>query len=75
MQPLLLVKVCVLLGVVVLFWVAGFDIIYSLQDFEFDQNEKLNSLPVLLGKPNALIASRFFHFLSVLAGGLGPPSL
>ena len=57
----------VLLGVVVLFWVAGFDIIYSLQDFEFDRNEKLNSLPVLLGKPKALIASRFFHFLSVLA--------
>ena len=51
----------VLLSFVVLFWVSGFDIIYALQDEEFDKSQKLNSIPVLLGKSNALILSRILH--------------
>jgi len=54
----------VLLSFVVLFWVSGFDIIYALQDEEFDKSQKLNSIPVLLGKSNALILSRILHGLS-----------
>jgi 4-hydroxybenzoate polyprenyltransferase len=49
----------------VLFWVAGFDIIYALQDIDFDKSENLKSLPVRLGKTNALLLSGFFHLLSV----------
>lgn len=47
----------------VLFWVAGFDMIYSLQDVEIDQNLKLYSIPSKIGKRNALILSKVFHFL------------
>ena len=42
-------------------WTAGFDIIYSCQDFEFDQREGLFSLPARLGIGAALNVSRFFH--------------
>lgn len=56
----------ILFSVVVLFWVAGFDIIYSLQDEEFDKEHKLHSIPVLLGNEKALIFSKFLHFISVL---------
>ncbi|HEY4800588.1 MAG TPA: UbiA-like polyprenyltransferase, partial [Bacteroidia bacterium] len=38
---------------IVLFWVSGFDIIYALQDEEFDRSKNLKSIPVLLGKKNA----------------------
>ena len=51
---------------IVLFWVAGFDIIYSLQDENFDTENNLNSIPVYLGKKNALLFSRFLHFISFL---------
>ena len=44
----------ILLGVAVLFWVAGFDIIYALQDQDFDKANKLNSMPVLFGHTGAL---------------------
>jgi 4-hydroxybenzoate polyprenyltransferase len=54
----------VLLSFVVLFWVSGFDIIYALQDEEFDKKYKLKSIPVLLGKKNALILSSVLHFFS-----------
>lgn len=47
----------------VLFWVAGFDMIYSLQDVEIDQNLKLYSIPSKIGKRNALLLSKVFHFL------------
>jgi 4-hydroxybenzoate polyprenyltransferase len=42
------------LGLAVLFWLAGFDIIYSLQDREFDQKEGLYSIPVRFGVAGAL---------------------
>ncbi|MEE9439972.1 MAG: UbiA-like polyprenyltransferase [Saprospiraceae bacterium] len=51
----------VLLGIVVLFWVAGFDIIYALQDFDFDTAHSLHSTPVWLGKSRALGLSTTFH--------------
>lgn len=50
----------------VLFWVSGFDIIYSLQDFEFDKGQRLKSIPVFFGKSTSLKISRFLHFLSSL---------
>ena len=54
----------VLLSFVVLFWVSGFDIIYALQDEEFDKKYKLKSIPVLLGKKNALMLSSVLHFFA-----------
>jgi len=56
--------VTVLLGAAVLFWVAGFDIIYALQDFEFDKSLNLHSTPVWLGKENALKLSSVFHLIT-----------
>ena len=56
----------------VLFWVSGFDIIYALQDEEFDKTQQLHSIPVLLGKKNALFLSNILHiftaFLILFAG-------
>ena len=64
-----------LFSAAVLFWVSGFDIIYSLQDEAFDKEHKLHSIPVLIGKKNALNFSKFLHFLTFLtlniAGYLG----
>ena len=48
----------------VLCWVSGFDIIYALQDEDFDRNEHLHSIPAWLGKVNALRLSTFLHVLS-----------
>src|SRR4051812_41492840 len=48
----------------VLFWVSGFDIIYALQDEEFDKSQELRSIPVALGKKGALMLSNVFHFIS-----------
>ncbi|MEI6488135.1 MAG: UbiA-like polyprenyltransferase [Bacteroidota bacterium] len=48
----------------VLFWVSGFDIIYALQDEEFDKSKNLKSIPVWLGKRGALMLSSFLHLIS-----------
>ncbi len=48
----------------VLFWVSGFDIIYALQDEEFDRSKNLKSIPVLLGKKGALMLSNILHLIS-----------
>jgi len=68
-----------LFSAAVLFWVSGFDIIYSLQDQEFDKKQKLHSIPVLIGKKNALNLSNLLHFLTFsalsIAGSLGGFSL
>jgi 4-hydroxybenzoate polyprenyltransferase len=48
----------------VLFWVSGFDIIYALQDEEFDKSKNLKSIPVLLGKRGALNLSNLLHITS-----------
>ena len=54
----------ILYAIVVLTWVAGFDIIYALQDVEFDKSMNLNSIPVIAGKENALQISMFLHVIS-----------
>ncbi|GAC1471174.1 MAG: putative 4-hydroxybenzoate polyprenyltransferase [Desulfuromonadaceae bacterium] len=53
------------LGGVVLFWVAGFDILYALQDLEFDRSAGLHSIPVLLGVNGSLWAARLFHLIMI----------
>jgi len=50
-----------LLGAAVLFWTAGFDILYSLQDEEFDRRAGLKSLPARWGAKRALAVSALFH--------------
>lgn len=55
----------VLLSLTVLCWVSGFDIIYALQDEEFDKQQKLFSVPAWLGKKNALMLSTFIHLLCI----------
>jgi 4-hydroxybenzoate polyprenyltransferase len=50
----------------VITWVSGFDIIYALQDEEFDKVNRLYSLPAFAGKKNALLWSSFLHTLSVV---------
>jgi 4-hydroxybenzoate polyprenyltransferase len=50
----------------VICWVSGFDIIYALQDDEFDKREGLHSIPTALGRKNALLLSRFLHFMVVV---------
>lgn len=59
----------VLLGTAVLFWVAGFDMIYACLDVEFDRAEKLHSLPARFGIRPALAASAACHALTGAALG------
>lgn len=47
-------------------WTAGFDIIYALQDEEFDKSQKLHSIPAALGKKNALMVSNILHVFAAL---------
>ncbi len=54
----------VILGFAVLTWVSGFDIIYALQDEEFDRKEGLNSIPVKLGRVGALWFSGGLHVIT-----------
>lgn len=63
----------ILFSFTVLFWVSGFDIIYALQDEEFDKAHNLYSIPAMLGKAKASTVSRLLHFLSlgcVISAGL-----
>jgi 4-hydroxybenzoate polyprenyltransferase len=63
----------VLFSLSVLFWVSGFDIIYALQDEDFDKENKLHSIPSLFGTEKALRVSELLHFLSaasVIAAGM-----
>lgn len=56
----------VLYSLTVLFWVSGFDIIYALQDEDFDRAEKLHSIPSTLGIKNALNVSVLLHIFSAI---------
>ena len=60
----LVIPLC--LGLAVVFWLAGFDIIYSLQDREFDRAHGLHSIPVRFGVARALRLSTFFHVCTVV---------
>ena len=59
-----------MLGGVVMLWIGGFDIIYALQDVDFDRRAGLHSLPRAIGKARALVVSRVMHalMLALLAG-------
>jgi len=56
----------ILLSAAVMFWVAGFDLIYALQDIEFDRKARLFSLPSKLGVAPALRISTVFHGVTVI---------
>ena len=56
----------ILLSAAVMFWVAGFDLIYALQDIEFDRKARLFSLPSKLGVAPALRISTLFHGVTVI---------
>ncbi|WP_044479027.1 UbiA-like polyprenyltransferase [Paenibacillus antibioticophila] len=55
----------VLFGTIV-FWVAGFDIVYACQDVEFDTKEGLNSIPVRFGVANSLKIAKAFHIITAI---------
>lgn len=57
----------VLFSIAVITWVSGFDIIYALQDDEFDKSENLNSIPSYMGRKNALTFSTILHGISAVA--------
>jgi len=50
----------------VMFWVAGFDLLYSLQDIEFDKKNGLHSIPSKFGVNNTMWIARAFHMLAVM---------
>lgn len=63
----------ILFSMAVIFWVSGFDVIYALQDVEFDQSQELYSIPSVLGKAKALRVSEILHVCSsacVIAAGI-----
>jgi len=59
-------KDAVFLGLFVLLWVAGFDIVYACQDYEFDRSYGLFSVPANIGVKNSLILARVLHFFAFL---------
>jgi 4-hydroxybenzoate polyprenyltransferase len=52
-----------LLTAAVTFWVGGFDVLYACQDFDFDRQSGLHSIPRYLGIGRALWVARFFHLI------------
>ena len=70
------------LSIGVVFWVAGFDLLYSLQDMDFDRTNNLHSIPSRYGSSATMKISASFHILSVLfwslfvfEAGLGYPAI
>lgn len=57
-------RAIIFLAIFVLFWVAGFDIAYALQDIEFDRRTRLRSIPARLGLRGSLWVSRIFHLVA-----------
>lgn len=69
----------VILGLGIIFWVAGFDLIYATQDYDFDRREGIHSLVVRLGLARSLRLAQWLHFAALLglvgfglAADLGP---
>ncbi len=54
----------ILFSVLVMSWVSGFDILYALQDEEFDRENQLRSIPVLLGRRKAMLVSNVLHLIT-----------
>ena len=59
-------SVPILFSIAVLLWVGGFDVIYALQDDEFDKTQNLHSVPVVLGRNNALLLARVIHMVAAI---------
>jgi 4-hydroxybenzoate polyprenyltransferase len=55
----------VFLSIGVMFWVAGFDLLYSLQDMEFDKEVGLHSVPSIYGSKCTMLLSEIFHILTI----------
>ena len=56
----------VLLSIGVMYWVAGFDLLYSLQDMDYDKANGLFSIPSRFGKDATFFISRLFHAQTIL---------
>ncbi len=56
----------IFLGLAMAFWVSGFDILYALQDIEFDRKIGIHSIPAKYGIKKSLMISRFFHVLTFI---------
>ena len=54
----------------VMFWVAGFDLLYSLQDIDFDKEQKLHSIPAKVGVVKTMMIAKTFHFLAIVLWSL-----
>lgn len=66
------------IAAMVLMWVAGFDIIYALQDMEADKRQGLHSIPARLGAPAAIAVARILHlfaFAALIIAGITDPRL
>ena len=59
----------IFLGLGVMFWVGGFDILYALQDAEFDKTEGLYSIPARFGVAHSLLIAKTLHLLTLLFWG------
>lgn len=57
--------IAVMLGAAVMFWTAGFDLIYACQDTEFDKENALHSVPAKIGIHKALLLSRILHCVMI----------
>jgi 4-hydroxybenzoate polyprenyltransferase len=55
----------IVLGLIVLFWVSAFDMLYALQDIEYDRSAGLHSIPVAVGVNGSLWLARLFHLVTV----------
>ncbi|NCB13813.1 MAG: 4-hydroxybenzoate octaprenyltransferase, partial [Erysipelotrichia bacterium] len=56
----------ILLSIGVMFWVAGFDLLYSLQDIEVDKKLGLHSIPSKFGVQKTMLFSKVFHILTIV---------
>ncbi len=59
-------KEAFLLGLAMCFWVAGFDMLYALQDYGFDVEHDVKSIAVWLGKEGAINTARIFHIITFI---------
>lgn len=55
----------VFLGLGVLFWISGMDIVYALQDIDFDRQYRLHSIPVAFGGRKSLLIARILHLFAM----------
>ncbi|MBW1727478.1 MAG: UbiA family prenyltransferase [Deltaproteobacteria bacterium] len=60
-------RVPFVLGFIIMAWIAGLDIVYAIQDMEFDVKENLHSMPVRFGKKRALVISTGCYLVSISA--------